>query len=124
VGTGRWRDPDEDLPRTSRPRHAEHYTGLRKPLDPAEFSGSLREEMTAAPGQPALPATAPKAASSRRRQRAAVLTWHPPGSFQSWRPRLGAFKINYLAAGRTVLTNDPGAAGLHHLPQCRDRRPP
>ncbi len=34
MGAGRWRDPDEDLP--------------SKPLDPAEFSGSLREEMTAA----------------------------------------------------------------------------
>jgi hypothetical protein len=42
------RDPDEDLPQDFEARRAEHYAGLRKPLDPAEFSGALREEMTAA----------------------------------------------------------------------------
>jgi hypothetical protein len=43
VGAGRWRDPDEDLPKDfEAPPRREHYTGLRKPLDPAEFSGSLR----------------------------------------------------------------------------------
>ncbi|MGH3234845.1 MAG: Tn3 family transposase [Streptosporangiaceae bacterium] len=48
VGAGRWRDPDEDLPKDFEARRAEHYASLRKPLDPAEFSAALREEMTAA----------------------------------------------------------------------------
>jgi DNA invertase Pin-like site-specific DNA recombinase len=48
AGAGRWRDPDEDLPKDFESRRAEHYASLRKPLDPAEFSGALREEMTAA----------------------------------------------------------------------------
>jgi hypothetical protein len=47
-GAGRWRDPDEDLPKDYEARRPEHYASLRKPLDPAEFSGGLREEMTAA----------------------------------------------------------------------------
>ena len=37
VGAGRWRDPDEDLPKDFEERRAEHYASLRKPLDPAEF---------------------------------------------------------------------------------------
>jgi len=40
--------PDEDLPKDFETRRAEHYASLRKPLDPAEFSGALREEMTTA----------------------------------------------------------------------------
>jgi TnpA family transposase len=48
VGAGRWRDPDEDLPKDFETCRAEHYASLRKPLDPAEFTGGLREEMTAA----------------------------------------------------------------------------
>ena len=48
TGAGRWRDPDEDLPKDFETRRAEHYASLRKPLDPAEFSGALREEMTTA----------------------------------------------------------------------------
>ena len=48
VGAGRWRDPDEDLPKDFEARRAEHYASLRKPLDPGEFTGALREEMTAA----------------------------------------------------------------------------
>lgn len=48
VGTGRWRDPDEDLPKDFEARRPEHYASLRKPLDPGEFTGALREEMTAA----------------------------------------------------------------------------
>ena len=48
VGAGRWRDPDEDLPKDFEARLAEHYASLRKPLDPGEFTGALREEMTAA----------------------------------------------------------------------------
>ena len=48
VGAGRWRDPDEDLPKDFEARRPEHYASLRKPLDPGEFTGALREEMTAA----------------------------------------------------------------------------
>jgi Tn3 transposase DDE domain-containing protein len=40
--------PDEDLPKDFEARRVDYYTELRKPLDPAVFSGSLREEMTAA----------------------------------------------------------------------------
>ena len=45
AGAGRWRDPDEDLPKDFEERRAEHYASLRKPLDPAEFIASLRQEM-------------------------------------------------------------------------------
>jgi hypothetical protein len=48
VGAGRWRDPDEDLPKDFEARRPEHYASLRKPLDPGEFTGALRGEMTAA----------------------------------------------------------------------------
>jgi hypothetical protein len=48
IGAGRWRDPDEDLPKDFEARRPEHYASLRKPLDPGEFTGALREEMTAA----------------------------------------------------------------------------
>jgi TnpA family transposase len=48
TGAGRWRDPDEDLPADFEARRGEHYSSLRKPLDPAAFTGALREEMTAA----------------------------------------------------------------------------
>jgi TnpA family transposase len=48
VGAGRYRNPDEDLPKDFEARRVDYYTELRKPLDPAVFSGSLREEMTAA----------------------------------------------------------------------------
>lgn len=48
---GRWRDPDEDLPKDFEARRPEHYASLRKPLDPAEFCGALREEMAAALGK-------------------------------------------------------------------------
>ena len=41
-------DPDEDLPKDFEARRAGHYASPRKPLDPAEFSGALREEMTVA----------------------------------------------------------------------------
>ncbi|MEU4295012.1 Tn3 family transposase [Kribbella sp. NPDC026596] len=34
VGADRWRNPDEDLPRDFESRRLEHYTALRKPLDP------------------------------------------------------------------------------------------
>ncbi|WP_043603445.1 MULTISPECIES: Tn3 family transposase [Protofrankia] len=48
VGAGRWRNPDEDLPKDFEARRVEHYGELRKPLDPAVFITSLREEMTEA----------------------------------------------------------------------------
>ena len=47
VGAGRWRDPDEDLPKDFEERRAEHYASLRKPLDPAGFIAGLRQEMEA-----------------------------------------------------------------------------
>jgi hypothetical protein len=47
ASAGRWRDPDEDLPRDFEARRAEHYGELRKPLNPREFVDQLREEMTA-----------------------------------------------------------------------------
>ena len=46
VGSGRWRNPDEDLPADFETRRTEHYGELRKPLDPAVFIEELREEMT------------------------------------------------------------------------------
>jgi TnpA family transposase len=46
VGAGRWRNPDEDLPRDFEARRGEHYGELRKPMNPADFVGQLREEMT------------------------------------------------------------------------------
>jgi hypothetical protein len=39
--------PDEDLPADFEASRAEHYAALRKPLDPAKFASSLREEMHA-----------------------------------------------------------------------------
>jgi TnpA family transposase len=45
VGAGRWRDPDEDLPKDFEERRAEHYASLRKPLDPAAFMAGLRQGM-------------------------------------------------------------------------------
>jgi TnpA family transposase len=47
VGAMEFRDPDEDLPRDFAERRTEHYRALRKPLDPSEFIGRLREEMRA-----------------------------------------------------------------------------
>lgn len=47
ASAGRWRDPDEDLPRDFEARRAEHYGELRKPLNPREFVDQLREAMTA-----------------------------------------------------------------------------
>jgi hypothetical protein len=48
VGAGRYRNPDDDLPRDFEARRVDYYQELRKPLDPAVFSGMLRAEMTAA----------------------------------------------------------------------------
>ena len=47
AGAGRWRDPDEDLPKDFEARREEHYASLHKPLDPAEFINGLRQEMEA-----------------------------------------------------------------------------
>ena len=47
VGAGRWRDPDEDLPKDFEARREDHYASLCKPLDPAEFIDGLRQEMEA-----------------------------------------------------------------------------
>ncbi|MFE2425752.1 Tn3 family transposase [Streptomyces sp. NPDC059373] len=47
VGSGRWRNPDEDLPKDFAARRTEHYGELRKPLNPRDFVDQLREEMTA-----------------------------------------------------------------------------
>ncbi len=48
VGAGRYRNPDDDLPKDFEARRVDYYQQLRKPLDPAVFSGMLRAEMTAA----------------------------------------------------------------------------
>jgi uncharacterized protein DUF4158 len=40
AGAGRWRDPDEDLPKDFEARRVEHYAELRKPLDAGEFTTS------------------------------------------------------------------------------------
>src|SRR6266851_2942640 len=48
VGAGRYRNPDDDLPKDFEARRVDYYRELRKPLDPAMFSWSLRSEMTAA----------------------------------------------------------------------------
>lgn len=48
AGSGRWRNPDEDLPKDFEARRAENYRELRKPLNAAEFTASLRREMEAA----------------------------------------------------------------------------
>ena len=50
VGAGRYRDPNEDLPKDFESRRADYYRELRKPLDPTAFCYALREEMTAALG--------------------------------------------------------------------------
>jgi hypothetical protein len=52
AGAGRWRDPDEDLPKDFEERRSGHYQSLRKPLDPAEFISDLRREMEEALAEP------------------------------------------------------------------------
>lgn len=44
-GADKWRNPDQDLPVDFEPRRAEHYSALRKPLDPSTFIDELRTEM-------------------------------------------------------------------------------
>ncbi len=45
VGAHEWRNPDEDLPTDFETRRVEHYDKLKKPLDPAAFTATLRDEM-------------------------------------------------------------------------------
>jgi hypothetical protein len=45
VGADRWRNPDEDLPRDFESRRLEHYSALRKPLDPTAFIDQLQAEL-------------------------------------------------------------------------------
>jgi hypothetical protein len=45
AGAEEFRDPDEDLVADFAAQRTEHYAELRKPLDPAVFTGELREEM-------------------------------------------------------------------------------
>ncbi len=47
IGADRWRNPDEDLPRDFGARRLEHYSALRKPLDPAAFIDQLQAELRA-----------------------------------------------------------------------------
>lgn len=47
VGADRWRNPDEDLPADFEDRRVEHYTALRKPLDPTAFINELQGELAA-----------------------------------------------------------------------------
>ncbi|GHD36422.1 putative transposase [Nocardiopsis kunsanensis] len=51
AGSGRWRNPDEDLPADFEARRGEHYTELRKPRDPKAFTRALRQEMEAELGE-------------------------------------------------------------------------
>src|SRR6266542_5296432 len=44
-GADRWRNPDEDLPADFEDRRVEHYTALRKPLDPTAFIDELQDEL-------------------------------------------------------------------------------
>ena len=50
LGAGRYRDPNEDLPKDFESRRVDYYRELRKPLDPTAFCDGLRDEMTAALG--------------------------------------------------------------------------
>ncbi|MGH3533482.1 MAG: Tn3 family transposase [Pseudonocardiaceae bacterium] len=45
VGAGKWRNPDEDLPKDYEDNRAENYAKLRKPLDAKRFTAELIEEM-------------------------------------------------------------------------------
>jgi hypothetical protein len=45
AGAGRYRNPDDDLPKDFEARRVDHYAELRKPLDPQRFVAELRAEM-------------------------------------------------------------------------------
>ncbi len=67
VGAGKWRDPDEDLPKDFEERRAEHYASLRKPLAPAEFIAGLRQEMETCSPRSTPPRSRATCAGSRTR---------------------------------------------------------
>jgi hypothetical protein len=48
LGAGRYRDPNDDLPKDFEARRVDYYRELRKPLNPGAFCDTLREEMAAA----------------------------------------------------------------------------
>jgi TnpA family transposase len=48
IGAGRYRDPNDDLPKDFESRRSDYYRELRKPLNPGAFCDALRVEMTAA----------------------------------------------------------------------------
>ncbi|GAB2460232.1 Tn3 family transposase [Streptomyces incanus] len=53
VGAGRWRNPDEDLPRDFEARRTEHYGELRKPLNSAVFkAGAIKFTVPEAQEEP------------------------------------------------------------------------
>jgi TnpA family transposase len=45
VGSGRYRNPEEDLPADFEERREEHYAALKQPLDPGEFIDKIRRNM-------------------------------------------------------------------------------
>ncbi len=113
TGAGRWRNPDDDLPKDFEANRAENYQALRKPLDPATFIGELREEMETelATLNAALPAldwlqikerknggaviltpleAAPEPRNLRRLKAAVKARWAPCRCWTCWtRPRCG-----------------------------------
>lgn len=46
AGADRWRNPDQDLPADFDIRRSHYYAELSRPVDPEEFIGPLRQEMT------------------------------------------------------------------------------
>ena len=47
AGTGRWRNPEDDLPGDYETSREVHYAAIRQPLDPTAFIADLRRRMTA-----------------------------------------------------------------------------
>lgn len=47
-GAGRWRDPEHDLPGDFEASRTVHYAAIRRPQDPQEFIGDLRQRMASA----------------------------------------------------------------------------
>lgn len=45
-GADRWRNPDQDLPADFDTRRSHYYAELSRPVDPEQFIGPLRQEMT------------------------------------------------------------------------------
>lgn len=48
LGAGRYRDPNDDLPKDFESRRTDYYRELRKPLNPKAFCDALHQEMTGA----------------------------------------------------------------------------